>query len=661
MIICRNLIEATFAPAFRDSINDRFMNMDNYTISGLLTEAAKKLRSDFEFIRTTNPHSGDKGQEAEEILRQFLNHHLPQRFRAAEGIIIDDANQISKQTDVIVYDALTSPVYRYSEKTLILPADTVAAVVEVKSRLNKMDLEDAYKKIASCKALKKKPISDVDQPATGSKLRSIGTFGVVFGFASDTSIATLASHVEELNKQYDWRLWPNMVVILDAGTINYCVQFPGEHLGGDLMPVDADDFLIPPFYIHVALREDGIFSLNRFFTALLAHLNFYPRRLSTPLFNVILEGAAKEAVTVGAYQFDLKRELLPVSLEGREIKLASVIGIEGTQGILGMMQFYEWAGGGVIKWRGQFPLGVLLVMAEMPKETQVLTWGGFQFSSVLRVTEDEFRHWPAKMNSKMSGMKATLVKWNFVEVIDEGTSQPYVARLFSGVAEIRDKTLHSNETKKQFDVAYEPLMKSLIATRKLQKQIQSLGTEKAGELKRSVRECLLNFKRILVALLSVSKVLNVNIDFALGDDHQFEKGIEGLKKGHPTLAEFLAGSRNDWLAGLLPILEEAKNGDGFLAKPQGDVLKSGKSPDGLLIEGVQAIDFLSRVFDRLSVLIEGTCIYGFARLLPQSLSIREIPLAERPTEFPRRFETMLNTGIVSPLKIRYSPASFDEQ
>jgi hypothetical protein len=343
-------------------------------------------------------------------------------------------------------------------------------------------------------------------------------------------------------------------------------------------------------------------------------------------------------------------------------KLASVIGIEGAQGMqLGTMQFYEWAGGGVIKWRGQFPLGVLLVMAEMPKETQVLTWGGLQFSSVLRVTEDEFRRWPAKMNPKMSGMKATLVKWNFVEVIDEGTSQPYVARLFSGVAEIRDKTLQSNETKKQFDIAYEPLMKSLIATRKLQKQIQSLGTEKTGELKRSVRECLLNFKRILVALLSASKVLNVNIDFALGDDHQFEKGIEGLKKGHPALAEFLAASRNDWLAGLLPILEGAKNDEDFLAKPLSEILKIGKSPDALLIEGVQPIDFLSRVFDRLSVLIEGTCIYGFARLLPHSLSIREIPPTERPTEFPRRFETMLNTGIVSPWKIRYSPASFDDQ
>jgi hypothetical protein len=90
-------------------------------------------------------------------VRDFLNHHLPQRFRATSGIIIDKANSLSPQTDVIIYDALTSPVYRYSEEMLMLPLDVVAAVIEVKSKLNKQDLEDGYKKIAACKRLKKTP------------------------------------------------------------------------------------------------------------------------------------------------------------------------------------------------------------------------------------------------------------------------------------------------------------------------------------------------------------------------------------------------------------------------------------------------------------------------------------------------------------------------
>lgn len=93
------------------------------------------------------------------MVRDFLNHHLPQRFRATSGIIIDKANALSPQTDVIVYDALTSPVYRYSEEMLMLPLDTVAAVIEVKSRLNKKEIEDGYEKIAECKRHKKTPVS----------------------------------------------------------------------------------------------------------------------------------------------------------------------------------------------------------------------------------------------------------------------------------------------------------------------------------------------------------------------------------------------------------------------------------------------------------------------------------------------------------------------
>jgi len=199
----------------------------NLTVAQLFNEAAKKLRAEFEFIRSTNPHPGEKGNEAENVVRDFLNHHLPQRFRATSGIIIDTANSLSPQTDVIIYDALVSPVYRYSEEMLMLPLDTVAAVIEVKSRLNKKEIEDGYEKIAACKRLKKTPVSGGDQQATGSELRSVATYGVIFGFTSDTSLATLAQHAENLNSKYEPSAWPDLIVLLDSGTIGYAAHFPG--------------------------------------------------------------------------------------------------------------------------------------------------------------------------------------------------------------------------------------------------------------------------------------------------------------------------------------------------------------------------------------------------------------------------------------------------
>lgn len=67
--------------------------------------AARKLRQDFETLRLI-PHAGAKGSEAERLVRDFLNGHLPKRFAAGAGFIIDRREQVSKQRDVVIYDAM---------------------------------------------------------------------------------------------------------------------------------------------------------------------------------------------------------------------------------------------------------------------------------------------------------------------------------------------------------------------------------------------------------------------------------------------------------------------------------------------------------------------------------------------------------------------------
>jgi hypothetical protein len=41
---------------------------------------------------------------------------LPKRFDAGSGLIIDPNDNMSKQIDAIIYDALNCPVYRASER-----------------------------------------------------------------------------------------------------------------------------------------------------------------------------------------------------------------------------------------------------------------------------------------------------------------------------------------------------------------------------------------------------------------------------------------------------------------------------------------------------------------------------------------------------------------
>lgn len=386
--------------------------METPTISELFTKASHQLRAKFEFIRSSNPHPGGKGTEVEDILKEFLNSHMPKRFLATSGIIIDNENNSSKQTDVIVYDALSSPVYRFSETTQIIPADTVAAVIEVKTCLNKKELEDAYKKIASCKGLKKTPFSKLDQAPTGIEATTIDTLGIVFGFDSDSSLKKIAENIEQLNTEYDSKLWPDLVVVLDKGVIGYSVSFPGEnHISGSFA-LPGRTGPSPPFYVCLVVRSDGEFSLNRFFCILIGQLIFYPRRPSSTPFALILEGSDHQVFNMTTYQFDTKSQLklIPSEMQIKnKPKLPPAMHILDDKGDeIGTMQFIKWQDGAIIRWYGPIPLQALLGFFLSETECiniKIVCHNNAQLSSVLKTSEEEFRAWPEILTTK-SNMSA---------------------------------------------------------------------------------------------------------------------------------------------------------------------------------------------------------------------------------------------------------------
>jgi hypothetical protein len=390
----------------------------NRTISELFSEAANRLRAEFEFARSTNPHPGEKGAEVEEVLKSFLNSHLPQRFHSGSGYIIDNDNNISKQTDVVIYDALSSPVYRASSKTQIIPADTVAAVIEVKTCLNKTEVKDSFEKILSCKKLRKTPLSKIDQKSTGSNLATVATMGVIFGFDSDTSLKTLGDNLAELNKTCESKLWPDMLIVLDKGVLSYGVSFPGQRqLAGGMAPPCGEDFVIPPMAVYLVAHNDEQFSLNRFFSRLLAHLTFYPHRVSNPPFDVMLADTAKQARIVAPYQYNTKGQLKPSPPEmniENEPEAPFSMRVDDENGEqLGLMQFIPWQDGSVIRWYGKMPLQALLLLLLPTRKVTIINQpdSPFQLSSLLNVTAEAFRTWP-EILAKNSNMIGTLIEVN---------------------------------------------------------------------------------------------------------------------------------------------------------------------------------------------------------------------------------------------------------
>ncbi|HKV77604.1 MAG TPA: DUF6602 domain-containing protein [Candidatus Sulfotelmatobacter sp.] len=598
---------------------------ERYSVSDLFMQAARRLKSDFDYVRGTNPHSATKGSEAEKVLREFLNKHLPQRFRAATGILIDINNALSKQTDIIIYDALSSPVYRFSEEAMILPVDTVASVIEVKSRLTSDELADAYKKIASVKALKKRPSSEMDRGATGSELKMSSTLGVIFAFTSDISLETVAEKMATLNLEVDSQLWPDMVIVLDVGTLNYAIQSPGGEIGGDLMPRE-ENFAIAPFYVNLVLRKDGEFSLNRFFITLLSHLQFFPHRPSVPPFDIALAGTATECIGICAYQYDRDKKLLPAN---QSLELPAAIQIKSSDGqVTATLHWIHWPGGGTIMCEDKAPLGMFLLLAGFAKDEQIFRCAGRQYSSVLPVKRAEFLRWPLKLNPKMKGMTAEVVVYKEEHILDEGTSTPFVARLLAGMLDLGHRIL-LKDAAEAFSKIYP--VRELLSLRRLHRALE--GAQPIPE--ELLAANLQTAARVAATILEIARTLGVNASFLLYREPSYTKGLEAQRD--PGLARYLKEHRDSWARRLV------EHRDGSQAKRQ-ELCQSMTRSD------------LHLIYNGVAKLSEELMIYSLQSKAQAGLWIREVERAERDPKFCCRFTTDLKRS----WSLTFNPAEFDE-
>jgi hypothetical protein len=370
-------------------------------IQELISQAGRHLRAEFENIKNSNPHFAERGAEAEIILSKFLNQHLPKRFAAGSGLIVDQRNNVSSQTDVIIYDAENSPIYRKGERVLILPNDNVSAVIEVKSKLTKRELEDAAQKIVSVKALEKSPITDVDQPVTFSPLITTRTLGVVFAYESATSLQSLAENLRDINRDIPSEQWIDSVVVLDQGTIGYAIQFPmSQEVPGWFGGPASDKFGIFPFYVLLVKEDSGELTLNRFFVNLMAHLTFYRKR-STIAFETVLGKIPSQIMILEGYQYDLKGVLNPVEeahQQGNLLKALVKFNLySSTDGVyVGQIAWMPWQDGAIVSYSGRFgpPQTVLEPYFKAAKIRGTVIPGilgaNLWLSSVMPLTKEKF-------------------------------------------------------------------------------------------------------------------------------------------------------------------------------------------------------------------------------------------------------------------------------
>jgi hypothetical protein len=387
------------------------------TSATLLREAAARLRAEFAFVKGTNPHAGSRGGEAEDKLRSFLNSHLPRRFRACTGFVLDRDGRLSRQMDVLIYDALSAPVYRADETLQIVPSDAVAVAIEVKSRLTKAELVDAAEKLASVKVLSKTPVANLDRAAAGVPVMFTRSFGVVFAYEAETTLETLARNLVEINSTSSSRLWPDRVVVLDAGVIEYTTGLPTGPMGAT-SPSSCEEgaSYTAPMPTFVACRHDPEFALNRFFAALLAHLTFFPYRPASLPIGEILDGAERKTQLVACYHWTRHGELVPGEWEpARGFQLLATLSLRDATGAShGQLDVLPWSGGLTVRYDS--PVGLDRILAAVaPGATDVELFPlpngtGGVWTSILAVDPNDVRYWPERLQA--IGLTSTITSYS---------------------------------------------------------------------------------------------------------------------------------------------------------------------------------------------------------------------------------------------------------
>jgi hypothetical protein len=98
-------------------------------------------------------HAGEFGMYREAICRDFLSLLIPGRLALSQGFLINTYDEVSTQCDIIVYDAVSTPLIQSESRQRFFPVETVCAVGEVKSKMSKTDVKEALRKLVNAKKM----------------------------------------------------------------------------------------------------------------------------------------------------------------------------------------------------------------------------------------------------------------------------------------------------------------------------------------------------------------------------------------------------------------------------------------------------------------------------------------------------------------------------
>jgi hypothetical protein len=618
-----------------------------------------------------------------DALNQTLNQLLMWPFGATKGFVRDGEGQTTDIFGTLIYTVSQS---QPTQELSSFNADNVACVIDVDESLDVEKLSAAYERIACAKRLKKTQSPNVP----GVQLTTV-TLGIIFARDAVVPIETLAKELDCLNRQHPDREWTNMVVVLSKGIINYAVQFPGENVIGDFLPPaeGASDRYSPPIYVIIVIRPTGWFTFNKMCSFLMTHLMIFSPGTNLPNWDQILECTPKEAMILTGYQYNLIGNLMPVPRQfynDRYIPPRPFLIEDHVGNFLFTLQFLPWQDGGVILLKGKLPLdGLLIFLGKKALERGgIVKRADGQISYVLPITQADFMQMLQKIQ-RQSNMVVKLDPSKFVvqKLADEGSSSPFMARLYLGILQLRDVVFPDNAERVIFDKPYHLVMETILNTRSTSQEIvqlvadhfSKLAKREVGQLRghtihigkpidkelRKEVETFLNgaVRALKQGMQEVTKCLQFNIGFLFKKQHAFETGVTELKKSDPLLAAYLNETRK-WSERLTNSRNAIEHEGWILPKVRYFEVSGLICADQPEISGQKISDFVKFIMDRLVCFVEEVTAHCLKARMPAGITITEIPLSQRESDMPQRFQVTLTDGGMPIWNIAYHQSSFED-
>jgi hypothetical protein len=568
----------------------------------------------------------------------------------------------------------------------VIAADNAAVVIDVIENMGVDEFRVAYERIAEAKRSQKSPPPGLKNTAVATL-----TLTMIFAQRATVSLEVLAEELQRLNESRPHEEWPDMIALSGVGVISFACQFPGHPKLGDIFP-PAEKGLraLPSWYVVMTMRPTLEGTFNKMVAFIAGYSAIFSPGAKVPNFTLLLDGVCSNIVTLWGYQYNLAGELKPVprQLYADRYIPPLPMRIEDKRGdLLSTVEFIPWQDGGVILMEGKLPLeGVLIFLGK-----EALSNGGImkpapglQLSYVLPIKVANFKEMLTRL-SRQSNMivRPTEPNLTIQKMADEGTSTPFIARMYMGLMRLRDVIYRDPKERfdfdKMLDQTYSPLMAARTTAREIREMWEAHSRKVASgevarvqgstihvdeELSRDLRRQAESFvysaaRACKEGMNRFGKEMGKDIGFMFQKQPAYERALAVLQGTDPALANYLRETRTLWSEHLIQKRNDIDHNGWSLPRIEYSASNGRVEAKQPLIDGQPTVEFVEFMLDRLSCFVEDFTAYCLQLRMPQGVTITEIPMAERLAESPERFRLTLRLGGLPKWKILYRAAPFD--